>query len=601
MTGNRREFLGASVAATAALALGAAPTRRPNLLWIVSEDNSARWLGCYGNPIARTPRLDGLAREGVRFTRCFANAPVCAPARNTLHTGIHASSLGCEHMRSRMPLPPDVRFFTHHLRDAGYFCLNGDKTDYNVERVPPGAWDARDQRLSWRLAPPGRPFFAFINLYSTHESSLHRDFEPETDPAAVRLPPRHPDIPEMRRDYARYNDRIALMDRQVGEILDRLERDGRADNTIVFYFSDNGGIMPGAKRFLNDEGTHVPLIVRAPERWRHLLPAAPGESCDQVVSYVDFAPSVLAAAGLPAPAVMQGHAFLGPDGLRGAPQQYAHCFRGRMDEVYDCCRSVHDGRYNYIRNYLPHRPAGRRLDYLWKMPSMRAWEREWQVGRLNDLQSAFFRPRPAEELYDLDSDPDETVNLAGHPDHAVTLDRLRAENLSHLRAVADLGLIPEAERVRRSNGRSPREIIRDGLDRDAVTAAAELCGRGDSGRDAMAASLANSEAVIRYWGAVGLAALGGDARIPAAPALAAALDDPSPSVRIAVGEALAVTDEDRARRILAGLLYHDELFVALEAIDAMAACGFTLTEAEQDRRRRIKADLTRATSLGALL
>lgn len=592
----RRAFLGA--AAAGLMAAGAARIERPNILWIVSEDNSAHWLGCYGDAVARTPRLDALAREGVRFTRCFANAPVCAPARNTLHTGIHAHSLGCEHMRSNQPLPEGIRFFTNHLREAGYFCVNGDKTDYNVDSTPQGAWDARDQRLAWRLAPPRRPFFAFINLMTTHESSLHRDFEPKTDPASVRLSPRHPDIPEMRRDYARYYDRLELMDRQVGVILDRLQRDGRAEDTIVFYFSDNGGILPGSKRCLNDRGTHVPLIVRAPEKWRGLLPGAPGEVCDRVVSHVDFAPSVLALAGLNAPPVMQGHAFLGPEEARAGGPEYAHCFTGRMDTLYDCGRSVHDRHFNYIRNYLPHRPAGRLLDYLWKMPSMRAYEREWRAGRLNPLQASFFLPKPAEELYDLENDPYETVNLAGHPDHHETLVRMRGENLRFLRAIGDRGLIPEAEMVRRAAGRSPRAI--SDYDLETTLTAAERTGRGDGEAPAMIAGLKHQESAVRYWSAAGLAGVSAAALKDAEPALRPALTDPSPSVRTAAAEALHRIDPAPARATLVTLLFDRELFTALAAVDTLAAVGEVFGDEEEQRAKSVKRALTLSVAAGVL-
>jgi N-sulfoglucosamine sulfohydrolase len=340
--------------------------------------------------------------------------------------------------------------------------------------------------------------------------------------------------------------------------------------------------------------------VRAPEKWRHLLPGSPGDACDQAVSFVDFGPSVLALAGLPTPASMQGHAFLGPEEARAGASGYAHCFRGRMDEVYDCGRSVRDRRYNYIRNYQPHRPSGRHHDYLWKLDSMRAWEREWKAGRLNDIQSAFFRPRPGEELYDLETDPDETVNLAADPAHAETLLRMRAENLRHLRAIGDLGLMPEAEMVRRARGRSPREIFADGYDLDATIAAAELCGRGEGGMEKMIAGLKHPESAVRYWSAAGLATLAPDARPPAGPSLAESLVDESPSVRIAAAEALYDFDPVTARSTLAGLLSHDDLFVALTAADTLNACGITMTEAERKRRDQVVAELTRKTGLNAM-
>ena len=336
--------------------------RRPNILWITSEDNSPL-LGCYGDTFATTPRLDKLAAEGVLYENAFANAPVCAPARCTIITGMYACSLGTHHMRSRYAIPSWVKAYPRYLRKAGYYCTNRSKTDNNIAWNDKAPWNACSKRAGYGKRKPGQPFFSFVNITVSHESSIHRkQAKTRHDTAKVPLPPYHPDTPDIRHDWAQYYDKVEDMDGRVGRILDKLEADGLADDTIVFYYADHGGVLCRSKRFLYDTGTRVPMIVRFPKNYRHLAPGKPGTRTDRIVSFVGLAPTLLSLAGIKVPDHMQGEAFLG---AQARPERdYAYLFRGRMDERYDMARAIRDKKYKYIRNYMPHRIWGLHVAYI---------------------------------------------------------------------------------------------------------------------------------------------------------------------------------------------------------------------------------------------
>jgi N-sulfoglucosamine sulfohydrolase len=274
----------------------------PNILWLVSEDNSP-FAGCYGDSLATTPNMDRLASQGFLYTHAYANAPVCAPARNTIITGIYACSGGNQHMRSQYRKSDTVRFFPKFLRDAGYYCTNNAKRDYNIlDEQTKGIWDESSDTATYLHRKAGQPFFAVFNCGISHESSIHKSIPTDQlrhDPAKMKLPPYHPDTPEMRHDWAQYYDKIQDMDVWIGQKLKELEEAGLADNTIVFYYGDHGGVLGRSKRFVYESGTHVPFIVRIPEKFRHLFPAEKtGSKVDRLVSFVDLAPTLLSIAGV---------------------------------------------------------------------------------------------------------------------------------------------------------------------------------------------------------------------------------------------------------------------------------------------------------------
>ena len=417
---------------------------RPNILWITSEDNGPH-LGCYGDEYATTPNLDALAERSCRYLHCWSNAPVCAPARTAIITGMYSTSLGAEHMRSMVRMPEGFLLYPQYLREAGYYCTNNSKEDYNV--VKPGqVWDESSKNAHWKNRAEGQPFFAIFNHTISHESQIRNEIDEKDrihDPAKVRVPAYHPDTPEVRKDWAQYYDRLTMMDAQVGETLRELEEAGLAEETIVFYYGDHGSGMPRNKRWPYNSGLHVPLLVHIPDKWRDLATDdfETGGASDRLVSFVDLAPTVLSLCGIEPPDHMQGHAFLGEHAVQ--PQPYIHGFRGRMDERYDMVRSVTDGRYVYIRNYMPHLEYGQYVSYMFQTPTTRVWKELFDDGELNEAQSQFWQRKPPEELYDLESDPDEVVNLADSPEHSEVKERLIEALIEHLVRIRDLGFFSE--------------------------------------------------------------------------------------------------------------------------------------------------------------
>jgi N-sulfoglucosamine sulfohydrolase len=436
----------------AALLLVSLPTqadapKRPNVVWIVAEDLSPS-LGCYGDQDAITPNLDRLAAQGARFTRCFTHAPVCAPSRSGLVTGMYPTSMGSHHMRSTLKDPPPT--FLEEVRKAGYFVGWPGKTDFNF--APPKA--AFDSTQNWMgKGELKEPFFAYINLNVTHESQIRvpkGKYDSNTarlqpgerrDPAKVLLPPYYPDAPEVRHDVAVYHENATAMDYRVGEILKWLDDKKLADNTVVFFFGDHGWGMPRGKRWLYDSGLRAPLLVRWPGAIK------PGTVREDLVAFLDFAPTVLTIAGVPVPERMQGQVFLGET---AKTRKYVFAARDRMDETFDRIRAVRDERFKYIRNYYPELPYAQHILYMDEMPTMRVWRKWAAEGKLTGPQKNFFAPtKPAEELYDTHADPHEVNNLAGDPTHANKLKELRAALDQWVKDTKDLGDVPEDELIRR--------------------------------------------------------------------------------------------------------------------------------------------------------
>jgi arylsulfatase A-like enzyme len=422
---------------------GAAPAVRLNIVWIVPEDMSFE-LGAFGDAVARTPNIDRLAEEGVRFSNVFATAGTCAPSRAALITGVYATSIGAHHMRSLQegyqPVPPpEVKTFTEYLRAAGYYTSNVFKLDYQFSGILANApitnWD--EPVGSWRGREPGQPFFAYVTIFGTHESMLFGDnSDTDTNPSAVQIPPYYPDTPVVRADFARLYDNVAAMDAEVGHIIEMLEEDGVLDDTIILFFPDNGRGFPRDKRWVYDGGIHEPLIVRWP---RHL---EPGTWNDELLSFIDFAPTMLSLAGVAVPEHMQGRVFLG-SGHEPEPE-YVFAAADRVDEAADRIRAVRDKRYKYVRNYEPATPYGQSIEFRNMLATMQEMFRLHDEGMLEPPADWYFRQtKPVEELYDTEADPFEIENLAAQPEYREVLERLRAAHEAWVVATGDLGEIPE--------------------------------------------------------------------------------------------------------------------------------------------------------------
>ena len=453
MNFSRMQFLLIATLSIATVATG----EQPNILWLTSEDNGPQ-LGCYGDEYARTPNIDALAKRSLRYHRCWSNAPVCAPARTTIISGMYATSLGGHHMRSGVKSPPNFSTYPDILRKAGYYCTNNSKKDYNFA-AEDGGWDDSGKKAHWRNRPrKDTPFFSIFNFTVSHESKIRtRPHQLKHDPTEAPLPAYHPDTPEVRHDWAQYYDKMTEMDQQVGAILAELEADGLNESTIIFYYGDHGSGMPRSKRWPFDSGLRVPLLLHVPAKYRQLAPAdyGSGKVTDRLVSFVDLGPTAISLAGLQPPTNMQGIPFAGKH--NGAAKQYLFGYRGRMDERIDMVRTCTDGRFVYMRHFYPDRPYLKHVDYMYQTPTTRIWNDMYRSGDLNTAQAKFWQNKPVEELFDLQADPDEIDNLATSPDYQKKTAELRNTLQKWMQETLDLGLLPEAEMHRLAGSQSPRE------------------------------------------------------------------------------------------------------------------------------------------------
>jgi len=578
------------------------PREKPNILWITCEDVSPR-LGCYGDELAITPHLDKLAGEAVRYTKAFATAPVCAPSRSCLVTGVYATSLGTQHLRSEVKLPEKIKCFPEYLRAAGYYCSNNYKKDYNFIDV--NVWDESSHEAHWRKRSPGQPFFSVFNFVSTHQGQINGsddDFEtnygsklePEErhDPAEILLPPYYPDTEFVRKIWARYYDLINFMDKQVGELLGQLEADGLADNTIVFFFADHGLGIPRFKRTLYDSGLHVPLIVRFPEQYQHLSPGRPGDTIDSLVSFVDFAPSVLSLAGLPVPGYMQGRALLGAQAQPA--RKYVFGASSRVDEAYEFSRCVRDERYKYIRNYLPQLPYIQPSEYPDRAEIMKELRRAVAEEELSPVQKFLWAAtKPVEELYDTTSDPHEIDNLVGNPEKKAILERLKKTLHAWMLQTRDTGFLAEAEMHIRAEGSTPYTIALNSREYPLrrIIAAADLVGRGAPNIPKLIRLLGDSDSVVRYWAVIALDALGPKAG-PATEAIEGVLEDTSPNVRFAAAGVLCRAGLcNKALPVLADGLKEDReetVLYAAREIQRIGAEAISIVEQIRETQARCK-------------
>ncbi len=589
MSTSRRSVLAAGAGGTLAAMLGAVaapasaaqgapgpaaqdePGPRPNIVWFIADDPSP-YLGAYGDDAARTPTIDALAEEGIVFDAAYCAAPVCAPSRFALLTGVYPTSAGpAHHMRATAELPPDIRGFPEHLRRAGYYTSNNSKTDYNAQVDLAATWDDSGPDAHWRNRPAGTPFFAQFTSMTTHESQLFGAPDGPTSPDDVTVPDYLPDTPTVRRDLAHYHDRIAQMDAELAALLAQLDEDGLSDDTIVFFLSDNGGALPFSKRYATEHGLRIPLIVKVPAAWQHLAPQEPGTRVAAPVHGIDLPLTALAVAEVDAPTHMKGWPILGED---VEWRQYTWGHRDRMDERYDMQRTVRDERYLYIRNYLPHRPYGQHNNFMWQLASYQEWEQLHLDGELDETRDRFWGEKPAEELYDLARDPEAVDNLIESDRESLVKVRRRLRRAldRHMVRTNDNGFIPEGHPLEgyepsRVRGAYPlREVM-------AVAAVAIERDRRNLGR--LRDELDHDHDIVRFWAAQGLLMLGDRAR-PAIATLQAALDeDPSVHVTIPVAEALArLGQPDDAVPHLGRLVdTHDDDRVRLQALNALTWVG----------------------------
>ncbi len=587
----RREFLASP------LVLSAQSAARPNILWVTCEDMSPN-LGCYNDKFAQSPTIDAFAQKSLRYKNAWSNAPVCAPARTTIISGMYPPSTGAEHMRSETKLAPDQKMFPCLLREAGYYTSNNSKEDYNLAHTGK-VWDESSAKAHWRNKAQGQPFFSVFNYVITHESQIRR--RPHTlrhDPREVRIPAYQPDTPEVRHDWAQYYDNILAMDGMVKKTLGELEADGLVNDTIVFFYSDHGAGMPRSKRWPYNSGCHVPMAVHFPDKFRALAPKdyQAGAWTDRLVSFVDLAPTVLSLAGIAKPSYHQGHAFLGQN--IEPEQPYVFGFRGRMDERVDMVRSVRSKRYVYLRQYMPHRIYGQHVSYMFEMPTTQVWKKLYDEGKLKPEQKAFWEAKPVEELYDLEADPDEIKNLAVNPNagQKKVLAEMREAQRSLAARVKDIGFLPEHEIHARAGADAPYTMGHDAkrFNQGKIHAVAERAtGPEPASLKDLIAGLADPDSAAQYWYATGILRMGAKAFPQALEALKKVS---TPAASIVAAEAIArfgpQAEQAKAMETLLG--YADAVkngpYLAVAALNSLTETGAAKLKPYKDRIAALPKD-----------
>ena len=553
----------------------------PNIIWITSEDTSPVF-GCYGDPQAATPNIDMLATEGVVYTNAYASAPICAPARSCLISGLYATSLGTQHLRSDVPIPDFVRGLPAYLSDSGYFTFLYGKTDYNFNAK--GMWSYREQELMpWRNRNEDQPFFGMYTIGETHEGGANIEEKYEAavadlpdflfhNPENAQLPPYFPDTPEFRNIWSDYYDLVSDFDVTVGKIIQGLKEDGLYDNTIIFIFSDHGFGLPRYKRWLYKTGLQVPLVIRMPPQYQQLAKQQAGSQNSEMISFVDFAPTVLQLADIPVPEYMEGQSFLSEK--RRSPRKYVYGARSRADNMYETSRAVLDSQYIYIRHYLPH--------YAYIQPGYIFSDRKRSFRELRKLKDQdllegealdMWLPKGVEELYDLHQDPQELNNLAEDADHQEVKERMRQALHAWIKEHYDTGLLLEPEMMMRAQGSTPYEMAHtsEKYDVEQVLEAAEMVGIASV--EELSQKLKNQDSGVRYWAVMGLQARGKEAKF-AAEELIALLNDPSPTVQVAVAETLCHWNRcEAALPVLRRWVQDDRPWLALQAARSIELIG----------------------------
>jgi len=559
-------LIGTFLCATAVLA------GKPNIVWLVSEDNSAEWLRLYDKHGAAMPNIEKLADHGIVFNHAYSCGVVCSVARSTIISGCYAPRTGTQYHRKQktVPMPDGLHMFPWYLREAGYYTTNCKKEDYNFNASEKeGVWDESSGKASYRNRKPGQPFFHVQNFENTHESRLHfknMSEETQTDPGSIHLFPYHPDTRTFRYTYARYHDRHMQIDREMGELIQQLEDDGLMDDTFIFYYGDHGGVLPRGKGYAYDNGLHVPMVVYVPKNFRDLSPSAPGSRVDGFVEFVDLSATVLNLAGIPVPNEIDGRPFLGK-GVSLAElneRDTAFGYADRFDEKYDLVRTLRKGRFEYMRSYQPFNIDGLYNFYRYKMLAYQEWRELYDAGELNEAQRLFFEPRPAESLYDMEADPFQIHNLAGDPDYENVLVQMRTLMQQRVKSMPDLSFIPEPVFLAEGKENPVEYGQKHKQEISKLVDIADLSLKAFPEARAQIQRALNSEKPLeRYWGLITCSSFGTQAQPFFADAKKMMEADPNRLVRVRAAEFLGLTGEADPRPAIEQAL--DEVTDPVEA------------------------------------
>ena len=425
---------------------------KPNILWIVTEDNSIHYMNLYTDGGAEMSLINALADQGVVFDNAFSNSPVCSVARSTLITGVYAPRVGTQYHRrmNRVKLPYDVKPLPVYLKDAGYYTTNNAKEDYNF--IKDGEiWNESSEKATYKNRKENQPFFHVQNFHNTHEGQLHFNKQhleealKNNNLDSITPFPYHPDTPTFRYTQSLLHNHHKDVDKEIEKFINDLENEGLLDDTIIFYYGDHGGVLPRSKGYIYESGLNVPLVVKVPKKFKKLSPYKTGTRTSTFVEFVDLVPTVLSLAGIDIPKSIDGKAFLGKKLKKSELEKRNSAFgyADRFDEKYDLVRSLRKGKYKYMRNYQPFNVDGLYNFYRYKMLAYKEWYTLFQDGKLNDIQSQFFKPKSPESLYNIEEDPHETTNLANDIAYNDILLTMREDLNNHLMSINDLSFLPE--------------------------------------------------------------------------------------------------------------------------------------------------------------
>ncbi len=540
-----------------------ARAERPNIVWLVSEDNSASWLKLYNEKGASMPNIEKLAKQGLVFNHAFSCGAVCSVARSTIISGCYAPRVGAEYHRKQkaVPMPEGLKMFPYYLRKAGYYTTNCRKEDYNFDPDDrEGVWNMSSGKATYRNRKSGQPFFHVQNYGTTHESSLHfknTKPKPTTDPDSVALYAYHPDTELFRYTYARYLDNHMKVDAQMGKFIQGLEKDGLMDDTFIFYYGDHGGVLPRGKGYAYNNGLQVPMVVYVPKNWKHLVPAEAGSRIDGFVEFVDLSATVLNLAGVEIPEGIDGEPFLGKGvslnelNTRDTTFGYAD----RFDEKYDLVRTIRKGKYKYMRNYQPFNFDGLHNFYRYRMLAYQEWRDMYRAGELNAEQSHFFEPRPAETLYDVEKDPDEVNDLSADPAYAEKLVELRRLLQAQVKSMPDLSFYPEPVFLAEGGGNPVAfgQEKKQEIARMVEIADLSLVAFPEA-KQQIERALSSENPWERYWGLITCGTFGAQAAPFYEKAKVIAASDGERLVRVRAAEFLGLTGEADPRPVIMEVL-----------------------------------------------
>jgi len=561
-------------------------TLQPNILWITIEDTSPQFIGCYGNMNAKTPVIDKLAQEGIRFTNAFSTGTVCSPSRTAIITGVKTYKTGSGNHRSKYPLPEFIKGFPYYLQQQGYYTSNNSKTDYNVageNEFIKQAWNESSGRAGWWDRQAGQPFFAVFNFLESHQSrtmtetyhwyveNVLNQLAPEEriDDTDFEMPPFYLDSPEMRKQFARVYNSISLTDKRIGELLMKLEKDNLRDSTIIFFFADHGEGMPRGKTNGINYGYRVPFVIWVPEMYKHLSPWEKGGLVSsELIDFTDLAPTLISLAGGNIPEHLEGRPLMGTK--RHTPPSHLILSSDRSDNGIDMVRTVTDGRFIYSRNYMPYINEVRYIRYMEIGEIKQQMRNDYKENKLSNLQKSLFEARPAEFLFDIENDLWETRNLANDPEYIEVLQRMRVLLQSEVLQSRDIMFLPEYEISLLPESTTAFEFRLDQktYPLEEILKTASLSGFRDKKiTGAQVELLSNKNPVIRYWAAVGLRSQHPDDLKQYSKKIMKAVEDTYPPVAVMASSVLYGLEENKsAEARLKELCAHENNDISLMAV-----------------------------------